>query len=74
MAIAKKYQVGVMSRKDLLAAIEHIMDMEKGSSIVRINSHRGKKYEIGAIRKPHGIDLDWGLPGTFFCPYGYDNE
>jgi hypothetical protein len=76
MAHAKKYNVGKISRKDLVNAIEHLFDSEitPGNSIVRINSHRGKKYEIRARRKAHGMELDWGLPGTFFCPYGYDNE
>jgi hypothetical protein len=76
MTIAKKYQVGVMSRKDFIAAIDHLLEFEvpNGDSIVRINSHRGKKYEIRATRKAHGLMLDWGLPGTFYCPKGYDNQ
>jgi hypothetical protein len=73
---AKKYQVGKMSRDDLMNAIEHLFDFEVpvGESVVRINDYRGKKYEIRAKRKPHGLELDWGLPGTFYCPRGYDNE
>lgn len=72
---AKKYQVGKISRKDLAAAIEHLLTATSntGESIVRINTHRGKKYEIRARRKAHGLELDWGLPGTFFIPEGYDN-
>jgi hypothetical protein len=74
--IAKKYQVGKMSRKDLMNAIEHLFQAasKAGDSIVRINSNRGKKYEIRATRKAHGLELDWGLPGTFFVPDGYDNQ
>jgi hypothetical protein len=72
---ASKYNVGKMSRKDIMNAIEHLLEFDlTKQSIVRINNHRGKKYEIRARRKPHGIELDWGLPGTFFCPEGYDNE
>jgi len=70
---AKKYKVGVMSRKDLLAALEHAMHIEPGESIVRINNHRGKKYEIRARRHASGVDLKWALPGTFFIDK-YDNE
>ena len=75
-AAPKKYQVGVMSRKSFDLAIEHLMHTTSipGASLVRINTHHGKKYELRVRRKPHGLELDWGLPGTFFCPNGYDNE
>jgi hypothetical protein len=76
VASAKKYQVGKISRKDLMNAIEHVLGvggLMPGESVVRINTCRGKKYEIRAQRLPHGIRLDWGLPGTFFTPRGYDN-
>ena len=75
MMAAKKYDVGKISRKDLVNAIEHLFEFttKTGDTIVRINSHRGKKYEIRARRKNHGLELDWGLPGTFYCPEGYDN-
>jgi hypothetical protein len=70
--LAKKYQVGKMSRKDLLNAIEHLLESGE-DAIVRLNAHHGKRYEIRAKKRPHGVQLDWGLPGTFFCPNGYDN-
>lgn len=74
MPNAKKYQVGKISRKDILNAVEHLFADDELSSIVRINSHHGKKYEIRAQRLAHGVRLDWGLPGTFFIPDGYDNK
>ncbi len=73
---AKKYQVGKISRKDLINAIEHLFEgtITAGDSIVRINDHHGKKYEIRARRKAHGLELDWGLPGTFILgSKGYAN-
>jgi len=74
--LPKKYQVGKMSRKDLMNAVDHVFEMElkPGDRIVRINNYRGKKYEIRVERLPHGLELSWGLPGTFFCPNGYDNQ
>jgi hypothetical protein len=76
MASAKKYQVGVMTRKSFVQAIEHLMHTTSisGATLVRMNKHRGKKYELRVRRKPHGLEIDWGLPGTFYCPHGYDNE
>jgi len=73
MGFAHKYKVGIMSRKDLFTAVEHAMNLKPGQLIVRINDHRGKKYEVRAIRRPHGIQLDWALPGTFHIEK-YDNE
>lgn len=73
MAKAKKYSVGKISRKDLLAAIEHLMCDDDVNDLVRINSHRGKKYEIRVVRLVHGVQLKWGLPGTFYTPNGYAN-
>lgn len=70
---AKKYQVGIMTRLSFAQAIDHLLTSPK-DTIVRINAHRGKKYELRAKRKPHGLEITWGLPGTFFCPRGYDNR
>jgi len=72
--IAKKYQVGYIGRGHLAAITEAAMSCNAGSALVFLFSHRGKKYELRARRRPHGIDLAWGLPGTFFCPDGYDNQ
>lgn len=71
---AKKYRVGKMSRKDLMNAVEYGMSLSRGDRVVLINEHRGKKYEIQVERLLHGLELSWGLPGTFFCPDGYDNR
>ena len=67
MPLASKYKVGFMSRKSLLVAIEILFDSDN-DSIVYTNTHARHPYEIRARRVPHGIELKWGKPGTFFQP------
>lgn len=60
---AKKYQVGKLARKHLLAAIEFLFESDENCIVFR-----RPKYEIRATRKPHGLELKWAKPGTFFEP------
>ena len=68
-----KYKV-VLSRKDILAAFEMIVEKDPGDSAVYLFTHRSNDYEIRAKRKARGVVFDWGKPGTFFAPLGYHNS
>jgi hypothetical protein len=50
---ARKYNVGKIARKHLLAAIEVLMESDSNSIVFM----PCKKYSIRARRKPHGIEL-----------------
>ena len=65
-AMYKKYQVKGLSRKHIMFAVERMFGEtnDVGESIV----HLTKDYEIRAMRRHHGVQLDWAKPGTFFDP------
>lgn len=66
MATANKYLVKVLSRKDLLIAVELGFTVSVGESIVHRPKHGN--CEIRARRLPHGVELKWAQPGTFYNP------
>jgi hypothetical protein len=66
MALAQKYRVGILARKHLLAAIEILLSGNEDSIVFKPRIH--DRYEIRARRKPHGLELKWAKPGTFYQP------
>lgn len=56
-----------IARKHIIAAIE-LVGNEQGRSVVY--TPPSGKYEIRATRRKRGIDLKWGVPGTFYKPKG----
>ena len=67
-AMYAKYRVTGLSRKHILFAVERMFEETNnpGESIV----HRTKNYEIRAMRRHHGVQLDWAKVGTFYDPKG----
>jgi len=63
-----KYRVTGLSRKHITFAVERMFEETNrvGESIV----HRTKNYEIRAMRRHHGVQLDWAKLGTFYNPKG----
>jgi|SRR5208337_3303384 len=68
--IAKKYNVGIMSRISFSRAIEAMFDTETkvGDSILFRSSNRSGQYELRVTRRAHGLDITWGKAGTFYDP------
>jgi hypothetical protein len=60
---AEKYKVGPLARKHVLRAIELLFNSEEDSVVAKFT-----KYHIRARRKPHGVELKWAKPGTFYNP------
>ena len=52
-------------KKDILAAID-LVGNDFGACEVFRPRHR--RYEIRAIRRQRGIDLEWARPGKFYNP------
>jgi hypothetical protein len=68
MSKSKKFPI--LSRKDLLAAIELGIELENGQSIVHRPQHG--KYEIRSKRGAHSVEIKWALPGHLWDPQGKD--
>jgi hypothetical protein len=66
LALANKYKIGVLARKHLLSAIEVLLSGDEDSIV--FTPHTTDKYVIRARRVPHGVELKWAKPGTFFKP------
>ncbi len=64
--IAKKYMIGKLARKHLLNAIEVLFTSDEDTIVY--HKTNGNPYEIRARRVPHGIELKWAKPGTFYQP------
>ena len=56
-----------IAKRHIIAAIE-LVGNEEGASVVY--TPPSKKYEIRAIRRKRGVDLKWGVVGTFYQPKG----
>ena len=67
-AMYKKYQVKGLSRKHIMFAVERMF--EETSYVGECIIHRTKDYDIRAMRRHHGVQLDWAKQGTFFNPKG----